>query len=405
MVQRSVLVSGASVAGPALASWLARSGWDVTVVEHFDHLPDQGQNVDVRGVGRQVLRRMRIEEAVRAAHTSEVGVRFVDERGRPVASFPAGTDDSGGGTAEIEILRGRLAELLYEQSADEVEYRFGDRISALHDDEAGVDVEFRHGPDRRFDTVVIAEGLRSRTRSMIMPDARPRELGLYIAHLAIPRTDSDSRWWRTMLCGRGRAIFLRPDNVGTTRAGMFFTSNVRGLDRLGRDDIVAILRETFADVGWEAPRVLEALDNGSLYLEDIAQTRLPTWSRGRTALVGDAAYCATPISGMGTTLALTGAYVLAGELTARDDPRAAFARYEQLLRPLVTQAQHLLPGVPNAVVPQSRAQRTLIHTALRLAGTPLARRLQATAGRFTTPRAEAITLPDYPMPPPRPMAA
>ncbi|WP_242908165.1 FAD-dependent monooxygenase [Actinomadura terrae] len=405
MVHRNVLVSGASVAGPALASWLARSGWNVTVVEQFDHLPDRGQNVDIRGVGRQVLRRMRIEDAVRAAHTSELGVRFVDENGRPVASFPAGTDDSSGGTAEIEILRGELAKLLYEQSADEVEYRFGDRISALRDDGTGVDVEFRHGPDRRFDAVVVAEGLRSRTRSMIMPDARPHEIGLYIAHLAIPRTAADSRWWRTMLCGRGRVVFLRPDNVGTTRAGMFFASDVRGLDRLGRDDTVAILRETFADVGWEAPRVLESLDNGTLYFEDVAQTRLPTWSEGRIALLGDAAYCATPISGMGTTLALTGAYILAGELTAHDDPRTAFARYERVLRPLVTQAQQLAPGVPHAVIPRGRAHRTLVHTALRLADTSLARRALATASRFTTPRAEAITLPDYPMPQPRAMAA
>ena len=395
MTRRSLLVSGASIAGPALASRLARSGWEVTVVERFDRLREEGQNVDIRGIGRQVLREMGLEDAVRAAHTGEVGTQFVDERGRLVAAFPAGEGDTGGGTAEIEILRGQLSRLLYEQSAGSAEYRFGDQIQALHDDGDGVDVEFQSGAAQRFDAVVVAEGLRSRTRSLLMPDARPHELGLYTAHLAIPREPTDTAWWRTMFCGRGRMLFLRPDNVGMTRAGLFFLSDVRGLDRLTPEDTVTVLRKTYADVGWEGPRVTAELDNGSLYLEDVGQAKLPTWHRGRVVLLGDSAYCASPVSGMGTTLAITGAYILAGELAGDGTPQAAFARYERLMRPLVTEAQRLFPGAPQVTLPRSSAHRTALHTALRAASTPLARRTMSALGRFRKARSEAISLPQY----------
>lgn len=401
MSRRSVLISGASIAGPALASWLAPSGWDVTVVERVDHLRAEGQNVDVRGVGRQVIRRMGLEDQVRAAHTGETGMDFVDDDGHPFASFQAGTDDTSGGTAELEILRGQFAKILYEYSRADTEYLFGDQITAMHDDGSGVDVSFRHGPDRRFDVVVLADGLRSRTRSLVMPHAQIHELGLYVAYLAIPRIDTDSTRWRLLTCGQGRSLFLRPDNVGTTQACLAFLSDVRGLSRLGRADVVAILRATYADVGWAAPRVLDALDDDSLYFEEIGQAKLPTWSSGRVALVGDAAYCASPISGMGTTLALAGAYVLAGELTSNDDPRTAFARYEQVLRPLVTRAQKLAPGAPRITQPRTRLGRTVFRTVVRAASSPVVTGVSGLAGRFTTPPAESIALPDYAMPTPR----
>lgn len=249
----SILISGASIAGPTLASWLGAAGWDVTVIERFDQLRDEGQNIDIRGTGREVLRRMGLEDVVRAAHTHETGLDFVDERGRPVARIAAGTDDTSGGTAELEILRGRLSRILHDHSSTDAAYVFGDQITALHDDGHGVDVEFRHGPARRFDAVVIAEGLRSRTRSLVIRDVRLRELGLYSAYFTIPRTDADDNRWRWLIADRGRGVTLRPDDVGTIRASLNMHSATRGLDRLDRADIVTILRATFADIGWETP--------------------------------------------------------------------------------------------------------------------------------------------------------
>ena len=151
----SVLISGASIAGPALASWLHRYGFEVTV-ERAAELRSGGQNVDVRGAGREVARRMGLEDAIRDATTGEAGVHFVDADDRTIASFAAGSSDSDGPTAELEILRGDLARLLVEQTADEVAYVFGDHITGLEDDGTGVQVTFAQGAARSFDLVVAA---------------------------------------------------------------------------------------------------------------------------------------------------------------------------------------------------------------------------------------------------------
>lgn len=387
----SILISGASIAGPTAASWLAAAGWDVTVVERFDHLRDEGQNVDVRGVGREVMRRMGLEDAVRAHHTSETGTAFVDEDGHVFASFAAGTDDINSPTAELEILRGQLSRLLYDHSAGSAEYLFGNHIQALHDDGRGVDVEFAHGPGRRFDAVVIAEGSRSRTRELVFPDAQIDELGLLAAYTTIPRTPDDDRQWRIFMAGRGgRLVHLRPDNVGSTRAMLSLQSDVRGLDRLDRGGVVAVLRATYGDLGWETPRILAALDDAPLYVDQVAQVRLPTWHRGRVALLGDAAWCAGPF-GTGTTNALAGAYVLAGELGATpNDIPAAFARYERILRSSTDRAQTFVPHVGH---PRVEWQRSLLRTMLRAIGSPVGKALY----RIPTPPVTIVALPDYPL--------
>ena len=392
----TVLISGASIAGPALAYWLNTRGWRTTVVERFDELRDDGQNIDVRGAGRDVARRMGIEDAIRAASTGETGTEFVDADGTPVARFAAGPSDSGGATAELEILRGQLSRIIVDRTRDDTEYVFGDQIVALDDGEDGVTVTFAHGPTRTFDVVVVAEGLRSRTRSLVFPGVDAvRELGLYCAYLTIPRTADDTDLWRWHSAARGRSLSLRPDNVGTIRATLTFLSDVRGLDELDRDAMVTILRRTFADVGWVAPRVLSALDDAPPYFDAVGQARLPSWSSGRIALVGDAAYCSSPISGMSTSLALTGAYILAGELAAH--PHAtAFARYDAVMRPYVDQAQKLPPGTPRIANPRSRAGVGVMNTVLRIAASPAAERLGGLKSKLFTPPADAIDLPTYP---------
>ncbi|MFF3015735.1 FAD-dependent monooxygenase [Streptomyces sp. NPDC057939] len=392
----TVLISGASIAGPALAWWLNGHGWRTTVVERFAELREDGQNIDVRGAGREVARRMGIEEAIRAASTGETGTEFVDATGAPLARFAAGTSDSGGATAELEILRGQLSRIIVDRTRDRTEYVFGNRITALDEDADGVKVTFADGAIRTFDIVVIAEGLRSRTRSLVFPRVDAvRELGFYVAYLTLPRTDDDTDLWRWHSAGRGRSVTLRPDNLGTVRATLGFLSDVRGLDELDRDGQTTILRRTFADVGWAAPRVLAALDDAPLYFDAVGQARMPSWSSGRVALLGDTAYCASPISGMSTSLALTGAYVLAGELAGRPH-RTAFARYEEVMRPYVDRAQKLPPGAPRIANPRSRTGLAAMNTVLRIAGSPAAARLGGLASRFFTPPADAIDLPDYP---------
>lgn len=379
-----------------LAHWLKRHGLSPTLVERAPQLRDSGQNVDVRGIGREVLRRMGLEDRVRASGTGEVGLRFVDDGGRSVGEFPVGDSATGDGpTAELEILRSELSRLLVDEAGD-VEYLFGERIASVVQDHSGVDVTLAGAGTRRFDLLIVAEGIRSTTRNMVF-GAEPdyRDLGFYTAYCTIPTTVEDDRWWRWYTTTGGRSVHLRPDNVGSTRASLNFRCPPTGLDYQDRESQVRRLQEVFADVGYAAPRILDALadDPSSLYLDRIAQVRLPSWSRGRVAVVGDAAYCATPVSGMGTSLALAGAYLLAGAVGANADPAEAFATYERQMRPFVDEAQKLPPGVPRIANPTSRVGVRLFRTAVRVAASAPVRALTSRLGSSSA--SGAPTLPEY----------
>jgi 2-polyprenyl-6-methoxyphenol hydroxylase-like FAD-dependent oxidoreductase len=394
------LISGAGIAGPALAHQLAARGWQTTVVERFAERRDEGHNIDVRGAAREVVRRMGIDDDIRAANTTEVGMRFINADGSAAASFPMnGSGRSEGPTAELEILRGELSRILIEHTRDTTEYRFGtqvadltdhgDRITAVLDDDTSIDA----------DLLVVAEGLRSRTRDLVMPVA-VTDLGMYIAYLTIPRQESDDRWWNWQQIPGSRAIHLRPDNLGSTRAMLSFLSGVRGLEDLGRDDQIAILRRTFADAGRAAERILPQLDDAPMYFDAIGQVRAPRWSKGRVALLGDAAFCPSPVGGGGSSLALIGAYVLAGELSRTDDPGSALTRYEQFMRPHVSSAQQVRPVVLRRASPQTRAGIRALHAGARVVASPAVRKgLSALGSRFGRSAAEDVTLPDFPLSP------
>ncbi|MFC3511094.1 FAD-dependent monooxygenase [Amycolatopsis halotolerans] len=394
-MSRNVLISGASIAGPALAYWLHRHGMTATVVERAPELRLGGQTVDLRGAGRTVIERMGLEQAARDRGTHEEGLRFVDDRGRVRASFGSDALDGDGFITELELLRGELADLLYRHTHDDTRYVFGDEITGLSDTGDGVDVTFRTGPDQRFDLVVLADGFRSRTRDLVFADlARVRSFGLYTAYFTIPRTESDGRWARWHNVPGRRVVLLRPDNQGTTRATLSFLHPRPGLDRLQAPAQQDFLRCHYADAGWEAPRVLEAMgDSPDFSFESVGQLRLEHWSRGRIAAVGDAAYCASPLSGMGTSLALVGAYVLAGELSRHSAHHDAFRCYETIMRPYVAQAQRVSWFAPRVAAPKTRAGIRLLTTVAGLAAHP---RISRVTARFASPPAEAVDLPSYP---------
>jgi len=394
MNQRTVLISGAGIAGPAVAFWLSRYGVRPVVIERADKLRLGGQNVDIRGAGRIVVRRMGIEKEILAATTGEKGLRFVDARNTTKAEFPAGTSDSDGFTAELEILRGELAGILYNQTQNDTEYVFGDHITDVREHDDRITVFFAKGKPRDFDLVIAADGIRSRTRALVFgSEAEIRELGLYMAYFTIPRIASDDAWWSWYNAPKRRVISLRPDNVGTTRALISFISEPRGYERLGVEEQKNILCKLFADAGWEAPRILAALkDSTDVYFESIGQVHAPRWSRGRVALVGDAGYCPSPISGMGTSLAFVGAYVLAGEIGKNENYREAFASYERIMRPYVQRAQQLPPGAPGLAHPNTNMGIAIFHGCARIAAM-----IQATGvmNKLFTPTADKFELPDY----------
>ncbi len=389
----SVLISGASIAGPALAYWLNRQGVTTTIVERAPELRTGGQAIDLRGAGREVARRMGIEDAVRAAGTGEKGIEFVDATGKVKGAFAADDfADGNGPTAELEILRGDLAHILVDAVADDTEFLFGDSIAEIDDDGEAVHVVFASGTRRTFDFVVISEGMRSRTRRLVFDDADAlRLLGVYSLYFATPRTETDTDWAAWCSLPGSRSLFLRPDSHGTRRAAFSFMTGEQGLDDLDTAGQKQLLRERFSDVGWEFPRVLDGMDDSDdFYFEGLGQVKLSTWSKGRVVLVGDSAYCASPISGMGTSLSLVGAYVLAGELTSGD---GRFERYEATMRPYVGEAQKLPPGAPRIANPKSRLGVRVFNAAVGVASSGVVRKL---ASRFTSPPAEKFTLPDHP---------
>lgn len=372
-----ILVTGASVAGSTLAWWLARLGNEVTVVERAPEFRDGGQNIDVRGVGREVLRRMGLDELALEHGTGEVGTAWVDGDGRIVAKFM--TDEIGGDgpTAEMEILRGDLARLLFEAARDTASFRFGDSIKAIHDDGDAATITFASGLTERYDAVVVAEGVGSSTRELVFPGENDtRWMDLTIAYFTIPRVADDDRLWRWYNATGGRSVSLRPDRKGTTRAMLSVQQAPAGEQSWDVGRQKAFLHERFADAGWQPRRVLTGLSlTEDFYFDVLRQVRMQRWSKGRVVLTGDAAWCATPLAGIGTTLAITGAFVLAHELSRTSDVQAGFVAYERAMRPMVQQAQGVPKIAPKLANPESRLGIRLLHGALRVASTRLVRRV------------------------------
>ncbi|KJK33136.1 FAD-dependent oxidoreductase [Lentzea aerocolonigenes] len=341
------MIAGASIAGPALAHWLWRRGAEVTVVERAAGLRPGGQAVDARGVAREVIRRMGLDAEVRAACTDTAGAHTVDVDGNVVQTFSAEDDGGDGFIAEIEILRGDLAQVLYDDTRDGVEYVFNDRIAELTQDADGVDVTFASGERRRFDLVVGADGLHSSLRGMVFG---PREqfihhLGMVLAFYSVPNEFGLDRWFLDYQDPvTARSAGLRPIQDATQAMALFsFPAKEFDIDHRDIEAQKQLLRAKMDGFGWLTPRILAHLDDTpDFYLDQVAQVKMDRWSSGRVGLIGDAAFCASPMSGAGTGLALVGAYLLAGELAAAKwDPEAGFAAYEERMRQFVADNQEI----------------------------------------------------------------
>ncbi|MFF1377971.1 FAD-dependent monooxygenase [Streptomyces sp. NPDC058308] len=325
----NVLISGASVAGPALALWLARYGARVTVVEKAPALRAGGFAVDFRGpVHRTVLRRMGIWDEVHRRQTRMGRQTVVEADGKERVDLPAFFM-----SGDVEIFRGDLSEILHERTADRVEYVFGDSVATLSEDSEGVDVTFERGAPRRFDLVVGADGLHSHTRRLVFGDESRhlRHLGYYVAGFAVPNHLGLDRTAR-IYSEPGRTVMINNygDDPGRAGVALVFRSDRLDHDRHDITQQKKILADRFAGMAWNhATTALEGLRSAEdLYFDAIAQIHVERLSQGRVVLLGDAGYGAT-MGGIGTGTALVCAYVLAGELAAAGgDHRAGFAAYE-----------------------------------------------------------------------------
>ena len=295
-----ILVIGAGVGGPTLAYFLSKSPsrkFEVTVLERSQELRTAGQNVDIRGAGADVIKIMGLEEAIRGATTAEEGVVFVDSDNNTKATFPA--DKSGQVqtfTSDLEIVRGKLAMILYEATKDKAEYIFGDYASSLEQAQDKVRVTFAKGHEPRdFDIVVGADGLGSKTRSLVFgkeSESWHKPLGMFASFFTIPMVESDGYWSRWYSAPRRRTIMLRPDNEGATRAWMSIMSEDKRLKEVlekGVGETKLLMKELFEGAGWETERVIKGMEEADdYYYDEIAQIKMPKWSKGRVVLLGDA---------------------------------------------------------------------------------------------------------------------
>ncbi|MEV4095787.1 FAD-dependent monooxygenase [Streptosporangium saharense] len=354
-----VLISGAGIAGPALAYWLCHHGFTPTVVERASRVRAGGSAVGFRGEALDVLDRMALLERAHALNT-----------------HPGDARD--GGPCALEILRGDLIGLLYEATRREVEYVLGDSIATLEQDTDGVRVTFEHGRPRRFDLVAGADGLHSRTRSQVFgPRERfVRHLGLYTAAFALPnRRDLRGTGLLHGMPGKAADLLDARDD-GEARAVLHFASGSLAYDR---DDVARhkrIVAERFAGEGGRIPYLLEEMSRAEDFFFDAnAQVEMDHWSSGRVVLLGDAGYCAAPASGHGASQALIGAYILAGELAVADGDHAlAFAAYEREMRGFVAEHQQLgregadrfFLGAPIRETPDTTAAEATLARIVRL---------------------------------------
>ncbi|MFJ9606016.1 FAD-dependent monooxygenase [Kitasatospora sp. NPDC101176] len=397
MENTDILISGAGIAGPALAYWLRRHGFTPTVVERAPTPRPGGQAVDLRGAGRTVVERMGLLDQARALSVDQRGLGLVDRRGRLTARMPVELFGGEGIVSEIEILRGDLADLLHRATADDVEYRYDDTVTALAEDADGVTVTFENAPARRFSLVIGADGLHSVVRRLAFGPGGDhyRPLGGYHAWFTVrdPRIDLDG-WFLMYNAPGGLVAGARPGRLpGEVKASLGFRSAPLAHDRHDTAAQQRLLTERFAGAGWEVDRLLAGMREADDFAFDsFGQIHLDHYSRGRVALLGDAGYSPSPLTGLGTSLGLVGAYLLAGELAAaRGDHRTAYARYEDLMRPYVTRAQELPPGGLHGYAPDSALMIRLRAASMRWMGRWPLRAIMA--AQFA--KAGDIDLPDY----------
>ncbi|MCK8676724.1 FAD-dependent monooxygenase [Streptomyces lichenis] len=395
---RRVLISGASIAGPALAYWLDRYGFEVTVVEKAAAVRGGGYAVDIRGTAREVVDRMGLLPRLREAHVGTQRITFVDVEGEVIGSFEPEQVTGGHAGLDLEVRRGDLADALHTPLRDRVEFLFRDSIAALEEDGEGVEVVLDSGVRRRFDLVIGADGLHSNTRRLVLGPEEPfhHYLGHVFAGFTLPNEFGlahEARVWNEP--GRTAALYAHEPSEPVHGFLTFAREDPpfeAFRDPKAQRDLVA---ESFPYQGWHVPRLVAAMrEADDLFFDVVSQIHLPAWSRGRVALAGDAAHATSFLSGQGSSVALVGAYILAGELAVHDDHGAAFVAYEERMRPFAERNQALADAGGTVVTPTTREQLDARNAVLRGRGS-------AASGLVTEGAEEGraahsgLVLPDY----------
>lgn len=425
MTSLKVLIAGAGIGGPAAAFWLSRIGCNVTIVERSPSLRATGQQVDLTGQGILVTRMMGIEEAVRAIRCPEPGMRFIDHRGVTKAFFPVDTTGEAAysPTHELEVMRGDLVRILYQATSksQRVNYLFNRHVRDFTQDEGPtggkVHVMLSDGTEEDFDILIGADGIASRTREIMLGTNHPnvrRDLGVYMAYFTAPSRQGDTFDWNVCHMPGGKAIMTRRDNPENIR--VYLATRV-GFSALDAAETLADQKKALFDLfngtkGWQVDRFMQDLQQSpeadDLYCQQMSQIRLPEggWSKGRVVLLGDAAYCPAAIGGgVGTTAALIGAYVLAGEIDKqwkkseetgeKFNAEAAAKEYERLVRPFLKSKSEMPTWMFRLWLPESTFGVRTVQTVAGLAAAAQTSKYTKNAKGAVEPNTPKLEYPDY----------
>lgn len=395
--KRRVLVSGASIAGPTVAYWLDRFGFDVTVVERAAAVRGGGYPIDVRGPAVEVTERMGILPQLRQAHIGSKRITFLHPDGSVAGAVQPEALTGGVERHDIELPRGDLTDLLYGLTRDgSIRYVFNESIASLDEDDEGVRVAFASGATGRYDVVIGADGIHSRTRRLILGPEAPfsRYLGYCYNGFTMPNFLGLSHESLAYATPGRYAILSAVKDLPTLHAFLIFASEQPpSIEHQDADSQRRLVAEMFSGLGWEVPKLVEAMQGADdLYYDVVSQIRLERWSKGRVVLVGDAAFAPSFLSGQGSSLAMIGAYVLAGELATCGDPFDAFARYETRMRPFVAANQDLAGDGGAFLLPLTQAQIDARNAAL---ASQVKDDGAALPGETSRPVHGALQLPDY----------
>ena len=394
-----IAINGAGIAGPALAHWLHQSGHEPTLIEKAPHFRTGGYVIDFWGVGYTIAERMGILPEVLRAGYSFKELRLLDEKGHKIGGFSTDVFRRIAKGRFTSLPRGDLAAIIYRTIENRVETLFGNSISGIEQSESGVRVAFEHGSARDFDLVVGADGLHSTVRRLTFgPESQfEKRLGYRVATFAVEgyRPRDELIYVARASPGRQFArIALRDDR--TMFLFVFRGELMTGPEPSNLAETRAVLRDIFVDMGWESPRILEAMEEvEDIYFDRVSQIRMEAWSQGRVILIGDAASAVSLLAGEGTGLAMTDAYVVAGELIrARGDYRAAFRIYENRLRSFVEGKQASAEKFASSFVPKTPLGIWIRNQATRIMHVP--RVADWLIGRSVSV-SDDFDLPDYDM--------
>jgi 2-polyprenyl-6-methoxyphenol hydroxylase-like FAD-dependent oxidoreductase len=409
MAGKNILISGAGIAGPTLAYFLAKIGANVTVVEKAPEILLSGQNIDIQKSARRVIDFMGLKDEVLRNNTTEKGTAFINDAGQAFATLPVQKGKAASFTSEYEILRADLSRVLCNATANakNVSYRFGTTVEeVLVNDRETVKVKLSDGSVAKYDLLVAADGQWSKVRRQCFEesDTTVIDKGMSVVYFTVPRTAEDNDLWNIYPALKSRVVSVRPDPYNTLRACLTIMPGNdtqrkawQSVARSDRKSKESLTQSEFSDAGWITQRLLREMPNSpDFYLQPVQQIKLAKWHKERVVCLGDAGYAPSPLTGMGTSLAILGSYLLAGELSRLKDgehPSLALEAYERIFRKFVDDTQEIPWFVPAVAHPERPWKRWVLCLAMRsiakIAATPWI------ANRFASDDQEDFKLPIY----------